>query len=88
MKTEFIYKYFYYFLNFILLYQDQDHLSKNYDFKIEFMDRMSDLNQEQKLYEIDKRFSEMIYDMETCIFAKEDLKIIINEYKDFIKKYK
>ena len=82
-----IYEYFFYFLKFYLLFENPDHIRKEYDRKKEYDNIMTEICSKYELKKIDERFIEMIWDMDYEITTNHGVHLIIQNYKDFINKY-
>ncbi len=88
MKNNAVHEYFYYFLKFVTLFQDTEHIRKYYTKKIEYTNKMSSICSRYKLKEIDQRFWELPLDLDPIILTSEyDVNVIFQEYKDFILTY-
>ena len=88
MENEFVYKYFYYFLKFVMLFQDANHIPYHYDRKKEYVNEMSKICAEHKLKDIDERFWELTTDLDyTITISAKDLNIIFQDYMEFINKF-
>lgn len=88
MKNNAVHEYFYYFLKFVTLFQNAEHIRKYYNKKIEYSDKMSSICSEYKLKELDQRFWELPLDLNPIILtSKKDINVIFQEYEDFILMY-
>lgn len=88
MQNTAVHEYFFYFLKFITLFQDVEHIRKHYTKKLEYADKMSSICSQYKLKEIDQRFWELPLDLDPIILTNEyDVSVIFQEYKDFILTY-
>jgi hypothetical protein len=74
----------YFFLNYIY----NNNVAQNFPEKLtELTKKMMDINLEFKLSEIDRRFEDIIYDIESALISKTDFEIVKMEYDEFIRSY-
>lgn len=80
-----VFEYYYHLLCFIILYENNLKNVQNIDLELKIhVQKMSDINQEFKLFTIHKYYSEMIYDLEEIVSCGLGYNELLDYYKDFI----
>jgi hypothetical protein len=76
------------FTYLLLNYKYSDEVALNYPEKLtDLTKEMMNINLEFKLSDIDKRFEDIIYDIESSILSKTDFENVKKEYNDFVGNY-
>lgn len=83
-----IFEYFHYLLCLINTYSENQRDIKNIDEILRnYSEKMLKISSENKLPEIDIKFSTLIYDIDSMIITKVGFDNLIFEYKDFIESF-
>ena len=65
-----------------------NHIKKFYTDKLAIINKMDEANMSYKLFELDEKFSELLYDMKSVVVSGEEVDSLVSEYRKFIEKYK
>lgn len=85
MKNEFISKYFYHFLKFILLFDGSETMTETRERKEVLVNKMRQICEESGLSSTDSRFSELVEDASKLVNENGSLEDFKFDYSTFIE---